>query len=314
MVLALVRSAQRWAGSRQPVNVLSHDQVQLFEPLDSTAPAGAHLLGELRRAGYLLGVDWSHKQPATRDVTILEAAAARPGRQLAELQEWRRGNGVLWVSELLCADDRTPRRRYLEQLREASGADEARLRRIVFGPGCSEAGPTRRVGPAALEVWTTIRPNAWLWVDSAIHRVTSVVDGRVRARGSTRCDTEATNRINFWPGEAVDIAKHEAPLLVDTAELAGDGSYAMDADEPAQMAYVAVMRDALGLSPTAPSSTLHAMTGEATSAAEARPLAPPLTPLGGAGGAPGLRPLAPLGAVGGARPGGGLAPLRPLGS
>ena len=61
--------------------------------------------------------------------------------------------------------------------------------------------------------------------------MTSVVDGRVRARGSTRCDTEATNRINFWPGEAVDIAKHEPPLLVDTAELTGDGSYAMDADE-----------------------------------------------------------------------------------
>ena len=48
MVLALVRSTQRWAGSRQPANVLSQDQVSLFEPLDSTAPAGAHLLGGLR--------------------------------------------------------------------------------------------------------------------------------------------------------------------------------------------------------------------------------------------------------------------------
>ena len=80
MVLALVRSAQRWAGSRQPANVLSQYQVSLFEPLDSTAPADAHLLGELRRAGYLLGVDWSHKQPAINDATIMEAAAAKRGR------------------------------------------------------------------------------------------------------------------------------------------------------------------------------------------------------------------------------------------
>ena len=43
MVLALVRSAQRWAGSRQPANVLSQNQVSLFEPLDSSAPASAHL-------------------------------------------------------------------------------------------------------------------------------------------------------------------------------------------------------------------------------------------------------------------------------
>ena len=70
MVLALARSAQRWVGSRQPVNVLPRDQVQLFEPLDSSAPAGAHLLGELRRAGYLLGLDWLRKQPACDDITV----------------------------------------------------------------------------------------------------------------------------------------------------------------------------------------------------------------------------------------------------
>ena len=145
MVLALARSAQRWVGSRQPVNVLSQDHVQLFEPLDSSAPAGAHLLGELRRAGYLLGLDWLHKQPACDDITVLEAAGEKRGRKLMELQEWRRGNGVLWVSKLLRADGRTPRRRYIAELRAASGADEARLKRVLFGPGRSEAGPTRRV-------------------------------------------------------------------------------------------------------------------------------------------------------------------------
>ena len=30
--------------------------------------------------------------------------------------------------------ERTPRRRYSEELRAASGADEARLKRILFGP------------------------------------------------------------------------------------------------------------------------------------------------------------------------------------
>jgi len=157
MVLALVRSAQRWVGSRQPVNVLSRDQVPLFEPLDSTAPAGAHLLGEIRRAGYLIGLDWSHKQPAIGDITVLEAAAAKRVRQLAELQKWRRRHGVLWVSELLRVDGRTPRRRYLAQLRAASGADEAQLRRVLFGPGRVEAGPARRVGLLTLEAWTTVR-------------------------------------------------------------------------------------------------------------------------------------------------------------
>ena len=82
MVLTLTRSARRWVGSRQPANVLPQDQVQLFEPLGSSAPAGAHLLGELRRAGYLLGLDWLHRQPACDDITVLEAAGKMSGRKL----------------------------------------------------------------------------------------------------------------------------------------------------------------------------------------------------------------------------------------
>ena len=249
MVLALVRSAQRWAGSRQPVNVLSQDQVSLFEPLDSTAPAGAHLLGELRRAGYLLGVDWSHKQPAVDDVTILEAAAVKRGRQLSELQKWRRGHGVLWVSELLRVDGRTPRRQYLAQLRAASGADEARLRRMLFGPGRTEAGPARRVGLPALEAWTMVRTGDWLWVDSVLNQVLSVAGGRVRARASARCDTEQTKRADFQPGEAVDIAKHEAPLIVDAAGTTKEGLYSMDADEHSMLLDVACGRNGLGDEP-----------------------------------------------------------------
>ena len=59
--------------------------------------------------------------------------------------------------------------------------------------------------------------------------------GRVRARGSVRCDTEATNRVDFLPGELTDIAKDEAPLLVDTAEITKEGLYSMDAVEYSMM-------------------------------------------------------------------------------
>ena len=239
MVLALVRSAQRWVGSRQPVNVMPQGQVSLFEPLDSTAPAGAHLIGELRRAGYLLGVDWSHKQPSVDDLTVLEAAAAKPGRQLKELQSWRRGHGVLWVSELLRADGRTPRRHYMAQLRAASGADEARLRRILFGPGRIEAGPARRVGLPTLEAWTTVRTGDWLWIDSALNQVVSVEGGRMKARASARCDTERTSSVVFQPGEVADVEKHVVPILVDSADVTTDGLYSMEADEHAMLVDVA---------------------------------------------------------------------------
>ena len=162
MALALARSAQRWVGARQPVNVLSQDQVHLVEPLDSSAPTGAHLLGELRRAGYLLGLDWSHRQLAHNEITVVEAAGKTRDRKLPEFQAWLRGCGVLWVSEMLRTDGRTPRRRYKEALRTAGSADLARLRRILFGPGRAEDGPTRRVGYLALEAWTANRVGDWI--------------------------------------------------------------------------------------------------------------------------------------------------------
>ena len=156
---------------------------------------------------------------------------------------------MLWISELLRADGRTPRRRYSEQLRAASGADEARLRRILFGPGRSEAGPARRVGPAMVEAWTTVRTGDWLWLGSALDQVSSIAGGRVRARGSTRRDTEAANRVDFQPGEVIDIAKHGAPLLFDTAETTKDGLYSMDADEYSMLLDVARDCDSSGDEP-----------------------------------------------------------------
>ena len=76
-------------------------------------------------------------------------------------------------------------------------------------------------------------------MDSALNQVVSVAGGRVRARASTWCDTEQTNRVDFQPGEVVDIAKHEAPLLVDTAGTTKDGLYSMDADEHSMLLDVA---------------------------------------------------------------------------
>ena len=70
--------------------------------------------------------------------------------------------------------------------------------------------------------------------------MTSIGSGRVRARDdSVRCDTEATNRVDFLPGELTVIAKDEAPLLVDTAEITKEGLYSMDTVEYSMMVDVA---------------------------------------------------------------------------
>ena len=69
--------------------------------------------------------------------------------------------------------------------------------------------------------------------------MSSIISGRVRAHDSARCDTEATNRVDFQPRELTDIARDEAPLLVDTAEVMKEGLYPMDADEYSMLLDVA---------------------------------------------------------------------------
>ena len=171
------------------------------------------------------------------------------GRKLTELMKWRRGHGVLWVSELLRADGRTPRWRYANALRAASCADEARLRRILFGPGRIEAGPARRVGFAATEARTTVRVGDWIWRGSVPHRVCSFGSGRVGAHGSARCTTETTGQLEFKPGELVDIATNEAPLLVDTAAVTVEGLYSLDPVEHAMLEGVVRDLDGRGATP-----------------------------------------------------------------
>ena len=86
------------------------------------------------------------------------------------------------------------------------------------------------MGPATLGAWSTVRAGDWLWVGSALNQVSSVAGGRVRARDSTRCDTESANCAGFQPGEVAGVAKkNEALLLVDTAEMTKEGLYSMDA-------------------------------------------------------------------------------------
>ena len=105
-----------------------------------------------------------------------------------------------------------------------------------------------------VEAWTTVRTGDWLWLGSALDQVSSIAGGRVRARGSTRRDTEAANRVDFQPGEVIDIAKHGAPLLFDTAETTKDGLYSMDADEYSMLLDVARDRDSSGGEPAASNS------------------------------------------------------------
>ena len=78
--------------------------------------------------------------------------------------------------------------------------------------------------------------------------------GMVRARGSVRCDTEATNRVAFLPGELTDIAMDEAPLLIDTAEITKEGLYSLDSVEYSVLEDVARYSDSTDMSSSDPAS------------------------------------------------------------
>ena len=89
--------------------------------------------------------------------------------------------------------------------------------------------------------------------------MTSIGNGRVRARGSVRCDTEETNRVDFLSGELIGIAKDAAPLLVDTAEVTKEGLYSMDVVEYSMMMDVVCDSDSSS-DETAPNSRRADMT------------------------------------------------------
>ena len=84
-----------------------------------------------------------------------------------------------------------------------------------------------------------VRVGDWLWRGSNPNQASSIGSGRVRARGSVRCDTEATNRVDFLPGELADIAMDEAPLLIDTPGITKEGLYSLDSVEYSMLVDVA---------------------------------------------------------------------------
>jgi len=89
--------------------------------------------------------------------------------------------------------------------------------------------------------------------------VCSFGSGRVGAHGSARCTTETTGQLEFKPGELVDIATNEAPLLVDTATVTVEGLYSLDPVEHAMLEDI--VRDLDGRGETPVQNSRRADTG-----------------------------------------------------
>jgi hypothetical protein len=60
-------------------------------------------------------------------------------------------------------------------------------------------------------------------------------------------------RVNFLPGEVVDVARHVAPMLVDSASETDDGLYSMEAEEHSMILEVARGVDSPGDEPASKS-------------------------------------------------------------
>ena len=106
-------------------------------------------------------------------------------------------------------------------------------------------------------------------MDSVLNQVVSVAGGRVKARASILCGTEQTNRVAFQPCEVTDIAKHVAPLLVDSPDMTEDGLYSMEADEHSMMMDIARGCDSSGDEP-APKSRRTDRNGSESASGEVK--------------------------------------------
>ena len=76
--------------------------------------------------------------------------------------------------------------------------------------------------------------------------MSNIGSGSVGACGSVRCETEATARVGFVPGELTDIAMDEAPLLIDTAMITEAGLYSLDPVEHSMLEGVVCGLGSLG--------------------------------------------------------------------
>ena len=75
----MVRLSQRWCGASTPVNMLHADDLELFYPLDSSAPQAAHMLNELRSLGYSLVMGLVNEPYAAGDATIYDVLLTAAG-------------------------------------------------------------------------------------------------------------------------------------------------------------------------------------------------------------------------------------------
>ena len=141
--------------------------VRLLQPLDGTAPQSAHMFHELRTLGYSLAVGWRCEPLAYGDATIYDALldaaggddAAMTDDELASFQAWRRAANVMWVSELLCADGRTLRSRFDQDLqRRASNCEVDALRLCMVSFGHGRTRPARRIVELYLEEIDILKP------------------------------------------------------------------------------------------------------------------------------------------------------------
>ena len=76
--------------------------------------------------------------------------------------------------------------------------------------------------------------------------MSSIGSGSVGARGSVRCETEVTGRVEFVPGELTDIAMDEALLLIDTAMVTEAGLYSLGPVEHSMLDDIACDSGSLG--------------------------------------------------------------------
>ena len=135
----MVCLAQRWCGASTPVNMLHAKDLRFLLPLGDKAPQAAHMFHKLRSLGYSLAVGWRCEPLADGAATVHGALVGAAGDddetklsddEVTDLQRWRRGCNVVWVSELLRADGRTLRTRFAAWLRQRIWNCKADAQRI----------------------------------------------------------------------------------------------------------------------------------------------------------------------------------------
>ena len=88
VAMAMVSLAQRWCGSSTSINIVSTDELHLFEPFDATPPQAAHMFHELRKLCCKVAAGRVVRPPAAGDEAIYVACmleAGITGRTEAEI-------------------------------------------------------------------------------------------------------------------------------------------------------------------------------------------------------------------------------------